>query len=73
MISRQRTKNVGEDGKLYEFDWNNIKILHKENSLYKRVFAEIVYIKKEKEKSLNKITDTDSYSNAYNVIIDFFK
>ena len=73
MISRQRTKNVGEDGKLYEFDWNNIKILHKENSLYKRVFAEIVYIKKEKEKSLNKITDTDSYSNSYNVIIDFFK
>ena len=40
---------------------------------YKRLFAEMIYIKKEKEISLNKITDTDTYSNAYNVIIDFLK
>ena len=33
----------------------------------------MIYIKKEKESSLNKITDTDSYSNSYNVIIDFLK
>ena len=38
-----------------------------------RLFAEMIYIKKEKENSLNKITDTDSYSDAYNVIIDFLK
>ena len=33
----------------------------------------MIYIKKEKENSFNKITDTDAYSNAYNVIIDFLK
>ena len=33
----------------------------------------MIYIKKDKGNSLNKITDTDSYSNAYNVIIDFPK
>ena len=33
----------------------------------------MIYIKKEKESILNKITDTDSYSNAYNVIIDYLK
>ena len=33
----------------------------------------MIYIKKEKENRLNKIIDTDSYSNAYNVIVDFLK
>ena len=33
----------------------------------------MIIIKKGKENSLNKITDTDSYSNSYNVIIDFLK
>ena len=46
---------------------------YKGNNWYKPLFAEMIYIKKEKENSLNKITDTDSYSNAYNVIIDFLK
>ena len=59
--------------KYHMTDWNNIRILHKENNLYKRLFAKMIHIKKEKENSLNKITDTDSYSNAYNVIIDFLK
>ena len=44
---------------------NNIQILHKENNLYKHPFAEMVHIKKKKENSLNKITNTDSYGNAY--------
>ena len=70
---KHRTENIGEDKEPHDFDWNNIQILHKENNLYKRLFAEMIYIKKEKENSLNKITDTDSYSNSYNVIIDFLK
>ena len=69
MISKHRTGNVGDDGKPHDFNWNNIQILHEENNLYKCLFAEMIYIKKVKENSLNKITDTDSY----NVIIDFFK
>ena len=72
MISKHRTENIGEDEEPNDFDWNNIQIIHKENNLYKRLFAEMIYIKK-KENSLNKITDTDSYSNSYNVIIDFLK
>ena len=73
VITKHRTENIEEDEVPYDFDWNNIQILHEENNLYKRLFAEMIYIKKEKENSLNKITDTDSYSNAYNVIIDFLK
>ena len=72
MISKHRTENIGEDEEPNDFDWNNIQIIHKENNLYKRLFAEMIYIKK-KGNSLNKITDTDSYSNSYNVIIDFLK
>ena len=73
MISKHRTENIGEDGKPHEFYWNNIQLLHKENNLYKRLFAEMVFIKKEKENSLNKITNTELYSDAYNVIIDYLK
>ena len=73
VITKHRTENIGEGEIPHDFDWNNIQILHKENNLYKRLFAEMIYIKKEKENSLNKITDTDAYSNAYNVIIDFMK
>ena len=73
VITKYRTENIGEDEIPHDFDWNNIRILHKENNLYKRLFAEMIYVKKEKENSLNKITDTDAYSNAYNVIIDFLK
>ena len=73
VITKHRTENIGEGEIPHDFDWNNIRILHKENNLYKRLFVEMIYIKKEKENSLNKITDTDAYSNAYNVIIDFLK
>ena len=73
VISKHRNENIGEYEEPHDFDWNNIQILHKENNLYERLFAEIIYIKKEKENSPNKITDTDSYSNLYNVIIDFLK
>ena len=73
VITKHRTENIGEDEEPHDFDWNNIQSLHTENNLYKRLFAEMIYIKTEKENSLIKITDTDSYSNAYNVIIDFLK
>ena len=70
-ITKHRTENIGEGEEPHDFYWNNIQILHKENNLFKRLFAEMIYIKK--ENSLNKITDTDSYSNAYNLIFDFLK
>ena len=61
-ISKQRTENIEEDEEPHDFYWNNIQILHKENNLYGRLFAEMIYIRKEKENSLNKIKDTDSYT-----------
>ena len=70
VITKHRTENIGEDEVPQDFDWNNIQILHKENNLYKRLFAEMIYIKKEKENSLKEIIDTDFYSNAYNEVID---
>ena len=68
VISKHWTKSIGGDEQPHDFDWN-IQILHKENNLYNRLFAEMIYIKK--EKSLNKINNTDFYSNSYNVIIEF--
>ena len=70
MISKHRTENI-EDGRPHDLDWNNIQILHKENNLYKRFFTEMVFI--EKENSLNKINDTESYNDTYNAIIDYLK
>ena len=68
MILKHRTWNVADDEKPHDFEWNNIKILHKENNIYKRLFAEIIYIKKVKENSYIKITDTDT-----NIIQYWFK
>ena len=73
VIAKRRTENRREDEVPHDFDRNNIQILYKENNLYKRLFAEMINIKKVKESILNKITYTDSYSNAYNVIIDFIE
>ena len=54
VISKHRTENVGEDEEPHDFYWNNIQILHKENNLYKRLFAEMIYIKKKERKQFKQ-------------------
>ena len=56
----------------HEFRWNDIKILHRENNYYKRLFAEMVFIKNQGDKSLNKITDLESLAPSYEPIINKF-
>ena len=38
----------------------------------KRLFAEIVFIKKKGHNCLNKITDLEHYNPSYNMLLDFF-
>ena len=48
--------NVGDYAK-HSIQWEKVKILHQESYFYKRTFAEMVFIEKEGNNSLNKITD----------------
>ena len=48
VITKHRTENIGDHEVPHDFDWNNIQIVYKENNLYKRLFTEMIYIKKEK-------------------------
>ena len=70
VISKHR-KKYEDDQENQFFIWNNVKILHKETNIFKRAFSETVYIKKESENSLNKITDIEHLNSSYNMIFDF--
>lgn len=48
----------------HDFDWNNVKILDKQQSLSKRLISEMVYIKKQKS-SLSLQSDIELLDNAY--------
>ena len=58
------TKHIVEN-RDHNFNWNKTQIIHKENNLSKRLIAEMIYIKKEKDNSLNKIIDCDNLSDSY--------
>ena len=45
--------------------------MHNETNVFKRSFSEMVYIKIEKDNSLNKITDIEHLNSSYNMILDF--
>ena len=53
----------------HEFDFNNPSILIQEPNYFKRIFLEMVYIKKFKN-SINKRTDIENLSNIYNNLIE---
>ena len=54
----------------HDFDWNNITILHKESNYFKRIIAEMFYIKKGRENSINVIIDLKHYNSSYDIILD---
>ena len=58
------TKHIIEN-RDHNFNWKKIQIIHKENNLSKRLIAEMIFIKKEKDNSLNKIIDFDNLSESY--------
>ena len=45
--------------------WENVKILHKEYNLQKRLFSGMFYIKKQGSNALNKMTDLINYPVFY--------
>ena len=46
----------------------SVIILHKESNYFKRMISEMFYIKKEKENSINVITDLKDYNSSYDII-----
>ena len=65
VISKHKLDNSGHD-----FAWGNIQILHKERNNRKRSIAEMFYIKKQKENSINKMTDLKFFPPSYKSLID---
>jgi len=55
----------------HEMNWSEATILDIEPSFTKRMFSEMVHIKKQKS-ALNKQSDTDLLSDAYLPIINIF-
>ena len=70
VINKHRKKHENNQDN-HSILWNDVKILHKETDMYKRAFSEMVFIKKENDNSLNKITDIEHLNSSYNMILDF--
>ena len=70
VISKHRKKHENNHDN-HSILWNDVKILHKERDRYKRAFSEMVFIKKENDNSLNKITNIEHLNSSYNMILDF--
>ena len=66
-----RHLSLYHDGDSNFINWENIEILHQEPNFYKRLFAEMVFIKKEGHNSLNKITDNLLASKVYFCFCNF--
>ncbi|EZA51514.1 hypothetical protein X777_09799 [Ooceraea biroi] len=52
----------------HEFDWPNVKILHKEDNVKKREIAEMIFIKQNRD-AINSQKDTDNLPSIYNNIL----
>ena len=58
MVSRHRLNEM------HELDWENIKVLDKEQSLIKRRISEMIHIKRQ-IRGINKQSDTESLPDIY--------
>ena len=54
----------------HSFNWNSVKILDKEPNYFKRLTSEMLFIKLQKDNSLNIMRDTELLDEAYLSIID---
>ena len=69
-VTKHRINNKNDRFTQHNFDWDNIKILHKESSYFKRIITEMFYIKKEVENSINVMSDFKDYNACYDIILD---
>ena len=70
MVTKHRINNKSDAGSQHDFDWDNIKILHKELNYFKRIIAEMFFIKKEGKSSINVVSDLKDYKPSYDIILD---
>ncbi|XP_044760294.1 uncharacterized protein LOC123317749 [Coccinella septempunctata] len=71
-ISNQRTALVEHHlatGHSFDFNIDNVEVLHREDNYRKRLFAEMFYIKRSNS-CVNFRSDLDNLSSIYNVIIN---
>ena len=55
----------------YDFDWNNVEILHSESNRGKREFMEMLYIKIEGIYSINLKTDLVKHNGCYDSVVGY--
>lgn len=55
----------------HEFDWDDPKILNKEGHVQKRLFAESTFIKKFKERTINKQKETEMWQSTYDTLLPY--
>ena len=70
VVTKHRINNKNDTGFQHNFDWDNIEILHKETNYFKRIIAEMFYIKKEGNNSINVMSDLKDYNTSYDIILD---
>ena len=70
VVAKHRINNKSDAGSQHDFDWDDIKILHKESNYFKRIIAEMFFIKKEAKNSINVVSDLKDYNPSYDIILD---
>ena len=70
VVTKHRINNKSDTESPHDFDWDNIKILHQELNYFKRIIAEMFFIKKEVKNSINVVSDLKDYNPSYNIILD---
>ena len=55
----------------HDFYWNNLEIVHSESNKGKRIFMQMLYIKREGTHSINLRTDLVKYNGCYDSIISY--
>ena len=70
MVTKHRINNKSDVGSQHDFDWDNMKILHKKSNYFKRIIAEMFFIKKEGKNSINVVSDLKDYNPSYDIILD---
>ena len=70
VVTKHRINNNSDAGSHHDFDWNNIKILHKESNYFKRIIAEMFFIKNEGKNSINVVSDLKYVNPSYDKILD---
>ena len=54
----------------HEFEWDNFKILYREINTKKREYVELLYIKKDFQKVLNKKSDLASFDPPQEIVLN---